>query len=55
MITFSTLVACAVCFGGSQANSSRASTIFVLSLVGLTMMVLGAFAIFAAYLLNDNE
>ena len=55
MIAAPSLVACAVCFGGNQANSGRAATIFILALVGLTMLVLGAFGIFAVYLARKEK
>ncbi len=55
MIASCFVFACAVCFGSSQANSSLASTLFVLALVGITMMVLGAFAIFAVYLSRKEK
>ena len=55
MIAAPTIFACAVCFGGNQANSGRAANVFILSLVGLSTLVLGAFGIFALYLARKEK
>ncbi|MFQ6616932.1 MAG: hypothetical protein ACE5HZ_09255 [Fidelibacterota bacterium] len=47
--------ACAVCFGDPDSNLTHASTVGILTLLGVTWVVLGAFAAFFVHLKKRSK